>query len=568
MESGAGDRRTAARGRAYAWGGTGGRTVAAALTTLATLALACARQDDRASPLAAHGADDAALPKPSAPLHSPLRAHRSAPARATAASLEMAQGDAQSSLAGLALPALLTVRVLDDRGRPIAGEPVAWQATGGGSSIHPSRRDTDDRGRASAELTLGFSADTQYVTASVANGASVRFHAVVPAAALRLAHAPDSAWIGDTIALVAELADSAGQALAFDRLSWSVADPRIASVTERGAVVGRAPGIARVRAERGGLAAEVALTILAIARGRVLSSPGADLTTFRVYVETVRGLDSADVAPDGRFELRARAAVPDTLDVLVRRVAGVARYHEARVRVAATDLLDELRVIPVPERWTIHGGSYDGATVPVSVAAALALTADRSRFARVHRPSGGGAPQQVSWPPRAFPIPVAFRRDSADAPVSPSDSSTFWRLVGQLEADLGRDVFRPAAYADIVERDGAIRVVVDRSLSANGLTFVTWGNGGHIYAGDVSFRGAGTMHDPRIVAHEMMHALGFGHTSGWPTIMNPPNVAGADRVTREDVAYAQLILRLRELQAQSGARYGFLASAPEQAAHE
>ncbi|MEJ7810425.1 MAG: Ig-like domain-containing protein [Gemmatimonadaceae bacterium] len=565
MRSDTGDRRTGER-RASRARGAVGRGIATA--TLSALLLSCARSDDRHRLVSTHRTDDAAPQPPVTVVDSVRRANQSVAPRATVASLEVVRGDGQSSIAGRTLPVPLTVRVLDERGQPVAGEPVAWLATGGASSIGPSRRRTDKTGQTSAQLTLGFSADTQFATASVANGASVRFHAVTPAASLRLAPDAESAWVGDAIPVVARLADSAGQALTAARLSWSVADPRVASVSETGVVIGRSPGTVTVRAEHGGAASDVALTFLAIARGRVLAGTGADTTTLRVYIETIRGLDSAEVAPDGRFEVRARAAVHDTLDVLVRDVGGLTRYHQARVRLAATDLATELRIVPVPERWTVHGGAYDGATVPVSVAAALALTADRSRFARVHRPSNGGIAQQVSWPTRAFPIPVAFRRDSTDGPVSASDSSTFWRLVGQLETDLGLDLFRPAAYADVIERDGAIRVAVDPTMSGNGLTFVTWGNGGDIHAGDVSFRSAGTMRDPRVVAHEMMHALGFGHTSGWPTVMNPPNVAGADRLTRQDVAYTQLILRLRELQAASGARYGFLAAAPEQAMRE
>jgi hypothetical protein len=52
------------------------------------------------------------------------------------------------------------------------------------------------------------------------------------------------------------------------------------------------------------------------------------------------------------------------------------------------------------------------------------------------------------------------------------------------------------------------------------------------------------MHSSHIVSHEMMHALGFGHTSQWNSIMNSGYGAPAS-LTVEDVAYAQYAFELR-----------------------
>src|SRR6476620_9915424 len=89
-------------------------------------------------------------------------------------------------------------------------------------------------------------------------------------------------------------------------------------------------------------------------------------------------------------------------------------------------------------------------------------------------------------------------------------------------------------------------IVVDTKNMANddGMTLVTWSTPGGIYDARVFVRSTSTLHSSRVVAHEMMHALGFGHTSAWSSIMNS-GAASPARLTAQDVAYAQFALELR-----------------------
>jgi hypothetical protein len=53
----------------------------------------------------------------------------------------------------------------------------------------------------------------------------------------------------------------------------------------------------------------------------------------------------------------------------------------------------------------------------------------------------------------------------------------------------------------------------------------------------------------------LLHAIGFGHTHAWPSVMGP-NAAGVDSPTAEDVAYAQLYYAISELQRNREAQFG------------
>jgi len=81
-----------------------------------------------------------------------------------AASVAVVSGDAQSALAGTAVPAALTAQVRDQFGNGISGRSVTFAVSAGGGSITPSTGVTDASGNASATAwTLGKSAALQSV---------------------------------------------------------------------------------------------------------------------------------------------------------------------------------------------------------------------------------------------------------------------------------------------------------------------------------------------------------------------------------------------------------------------
>jgi hypothetical protein len=134
--------------------------------------------------------------------------------------------------------------------------------------------------------------------------------------------------------------------------------------------------------------------------------------------------------------------------------------------------------------------------------------------------------------------------------VTPQDSAAFWAVAEQLERDMGADLFTPATF-DRSRPEGTVSIEIG-SQYAEGHTFVVWSQQGDAYDGVVTLRHASTTLSSAVVTHELMHLLGFGHTSRWPTVMHP--VTGtATRATPQDVAYAQLALWLRRRQVESDA---------------
>jgi hypothetical protein len=152
----------------------------------------------------------------------------------------------------------------------------------------------------------------------------------------------------------------------------------------------------------------------------------------------------------------------------------------------------------------------------------------------------------VGWLPESFPIPIVFERGRGRS-VSASDSAAFWRAAHDVEEAIGGKYFVP--WNDTTMHDGVypVDVRIDPRTPGAGLTFVSWDRDGNIFEGSIRFRSAIDMRIAGVVEHELMHVLGFGHTLAWPSAMEarPTTDRG---VTVEDVGYAQLLMRVRELE--------------------
>lgn len=193
--------------------------------------------------------------------------------------------------------------------------------------------------------------------------------------------------------------------------------------------------------------------------------------------------------------------------------------------------------------WTIESGSYAGLRVPLHIDAALGPRGRGEHFWRVAT-EGGFSGGVVGWKSTRYPIPLAFRHDRYSRAISPGDSAAFWAILGDMSRDFGMELFRPATVA---RDDPPDIIVVDIGIMRNvdGLSRVSWTQSGELSDVRVTFHDAAVLHDAHVVAHEMMHALGFGHTTAWRSIVNPRDAGSAARVTPEDVAYAELAMHSR-----------------------
>jgi hypothetical protein len=186
--------------------------------------------------------------------------------------------------------------------------------------------------------------------------------------------------------------------------------------------------------------------------------------------------------------------------------------------------------------WTIPAGSYAGQTIRLNTDLA---TRRGSKFLRISRLKGDA--RYVAWSPSRLPAPVAFRKGRR---ISAADSMAFWDILREMESDMGMRLFEPALLSDDSDPDDIIVVDTKNMQHDDGMTFVTWSTPGGIYDARVFVRSIATLHSSRVVAHEMMHALGFGHTSAWSSIMSS-EAASPSRLTAVDVAYAQFALQSR-----------------------
>ena len=202
--------------------------------------------------------------------------------------------------------------------------------------------------------------------------------------------------------------------------------------------------------------------------------------------------------------------------------------------------------------WTIQRGSYAGTTLALRFDSALGTGRDPEHFWR--HPESGEDGGVVGWNTERFPIPVAFRRGGRSDEISASDSAAFWTILGAMASDLGIAVFRPATIASGSDPEDVIIVDVRLIAGIDGVSRITWKPSGELFDVRVTFRETETLHDEHVVTHEMMHALGFGHTKAWRSIVNPSPYERLARLSPDDVAYAEVAMGLRMKHEQSDMR--------------
>jgi len=195
-----------------------------------------------------------------------------------AASVSIVAGNNQSATVGTALPAPLVIKVNDQAGQPFSGVTVTWNVTAGDGSLQGASSITATDGTSSAQWTLGTQAGSNSATAAVTGISPASFAAtgvestlssiaiVVPTPATETGDMPQLSAVG---------ADAFGNPVPVPPLTWTSADPNIATVTPGGLLSALNPGSARISATDGQLSGSLTLTV----------NPG---TTFTLgAVETV-----------------------------------------------------------------------------------------------------------------------------------------------------------------------------------------------------------------------------------------------------------------------------------------
>ena len=309
-------------------------------------------------------------------------------------------------------------------------------------------------------------------------------------------------------------------------------------------------------------------------RGRVLPADGSDARGVRVFARAGAFADSAEVDSFGRFSLPLPEPLADSVELAVDAADPAARaFHPARVRLGRADAAKEQEVVLLPLRWTIRAGRYAGEAVEVSPERAFRTACERcSAFYR--RAAARADPVRTlvqSWPEERFPLRVAFDREWSGVNVTRRDSLVFWSEARELEEAFGTGMFRPVAYWETLpvgdqEAHDVVLVWFDPEMhGASGLgSAISVGEEieyGDVRLGRQALSAGASMRG--LVAHELMHTLGFGHTCAWRSVLADvrrcPELR-ADTATPEDVAYVQMAARVRALQREGRRRWALEAA--------
>ena len=312
-----------------------------------------------------------------------------------------------------------------------------------------------------------------------------------------------------------------------------------------------------------------------VVTGRVIPAGGGDVRGVRVFARAGAAADSVSVDSAGRFALMLTSGEPaDSVELWIDSGDSAARaFQPARLRLGKREMAREQEIVLVPARWTIRAGRYAGREVDVSLSRAFTGACARCSgfYRRFTAGADSGRTWVRGWPAERFPLRVAFDRDWNGEPVSARDSAAFWNEADGLDDAFGADIFRPANFHDAAPRedggpDDVILVWIDPEMQGISGLGTAVSHGDDIQYGDMRLnrgvlREASTY--PGLVAHELVHTLGFGHTCGWRSVVADvrrcPNQR-APNATEEDVAYVQLAAELRALLSHHGSRWAVEAA--------
>ncbi len=504
------------------------------------------------------------------------------------ARVERAYGQGQRGVVGQPLARPLVVRVLDGSGVPLAGVRVDWRAAdSAGGAVRFAGR-TDRFGYARAVWMPGPRAGVQVVSAEVSGLPPVSFTA--RAAAPRLA-APAS-----------RLAAAPPRFATLRSARSAAAAPVPVPAIDPGAPAAalRFPP-ASIIDSAGPPAAPSARPVLA---GRLYAADDGPLLGLEARIESPAGQVLAEAAVDGRgrFALPLpRSPAGAALLVIAGAAGAPAAYlpavvplppatgggvleegganEEGRadqdtavgpdpVRGTPAGPRREIGIVLVPRRWRITAGSYAGRDVAIELEAAFrAPCGGCSAF--FPAPAAGGSENGPvrAWADTMLPLRVLLDRAGPVQPLGTADSAAFWGAAALFERTLGQRLFRPVGDEpeEGAPAGGLVLVRIDPGQLEAGLS-TTASQRGEIGAAVVSFRHAALLGGPEgghLVGHELLHALGAGHTCAWRSL-----VADTERcperyskdATPEDVAYLELLERVKALERREAAGYGLRAA--------
>lgn len=293
-------------------------------------------------------------------------------------------------------------------------------------------------------------------------------------------------------------------------------------------------------------------------QGRVWVPEGtqADLSHLEVSLRVSgKVLGSTPVDAQGNFRGAIVGAVRNKpeVDVVVDVRGGMAReLYPTYVGLRPWRLADPLNLVAVPMTWTVPSGTFAGRKVTVDVDEALG--ADPAYYRYTGRQTLGQLWefQVQSVTLDQLPIKLGFNYGASTETILAIDVERYWRRIDELEAAVGLDLFEPAKNPG----EAAVQVILKTGF-CGGATACTGLSSGDPYLSgfaQVFHTTAEQFRDGRrIVAHELIHVLGMGHTCRWVSMMSLSDAecgapVSSGNPTVRDIAYLLLTLHVNTLQ--------------------
>ena len=152
-----------------------------------------------------------------------------------------------------------------------------------------------------------------------------------------------------------------------------------------------------------------------------------------------------------------------------------------------------------------------------------------------------------------MPLKLGFNRALSSETVLAIDEERYWRRIDELEEAVGLDLFERADNLG----EAQVQIFLKTGFCGGATACTGLGSGDPYLSGhaQVFHTSAEQFRDGRrIVAHELIHVLGMGHTCSWVSLMSLSDqeckaLVFAERPTAGDLAYLLLALHVNTLQA-------------------
>lgn len=262
-------------------------------------------------------------------------------------------------------------------------------------------------------------------------------------------------------------------------------------------------------------------------RGRVfeVSSRGVGIPSgLKVCANWGGAPECTDVSPAGEYSLVTRFTRSDSIEFSVLCKTACPNLLVPTDTVSRDEFGSVKNFSVLNKRWEVLQGYWKGSVVSISPQKAYARALDGLSFWNEDR--------RYFWRQQDFPIKVFFDRDEYGVPITSEDSTAMWGYINELEVELGRDVFVPASIQQVtvVRSPGSAAFYKGGiGISVRSDSFPSRGGAnpemqGYIVGGrcEFSLHPLVSVRVRLAVKHELMHALGFGHTphqSWYPGVM-------------------------------------------------